>query len=101
MADIRTKRQTTIHKALCRKLKVEQREYKQYFNFGLARYGIFVSKITMYMVNLLQSRYCPFLIYDLPLKCNTTGATRGAGTAYTLGSPEFTPVFKEFALFNL
>jgi hypothetical protein len=48
----------------------------------------------MDMVNLLQSRYCPFLIYDLPLKCNTTGATRGAGTAYTLGSPEFTPIMK-------
>jgi len=27
MADIRTKRQTTIHKALCKKLKVEQREF--------------------------------------------------------------------------
>jgi hypothetical protein len=24
---------------------------------------------------------------------NTTGATRGAGTAYPFGAPEFTPVF--------
>jgi hypothetical protein len=32
---------------------------------------------------------------------HTTGATSGAGTAYSSGAPEFTPVFSRFVLLDL